>query len=126
VNAANSAIGTPLSSIAVVESDANAGSYHSFVKDGGNYNGKFQANVENNTGITFSGVSRSDFYELQPGSGAGQYLGYFELSSAGSMQFVPVSAVPELSSYMAVGSALLMGAGVIRRWKNNRAAKTAV
>jgi hypothetical protein len=126
VNAANVAIGTPLSTTVARESDASAGSYHSFVGDAGNYKGKFQANVENNTGITFSGVSRSDFYELQPGTGAGEYLGYFELSSAGSMSFYPVSAVPEPSSYMAVGSAMLLGASMIRRWRNNRAAKTAV
>jgi hypothetical protein len=62
----------------------------------GNYLGDFFGNgegrndVENTTPSTFStdGLpSRSDFYELQPGSGAGTYLGYFELTPSGTMTF---------------------------------------
>jgi hypothetical protein len=61
----------------------------------GNFLGTFggngsQSDVENTTDSTFGlggEVSRSDFYELQPGSGAGTYLGYFEFDSNGSMTF---------------------------------------
>jgi hypothetical protein len=56
----------------------------------GNYLGTFQGDVENTTSTNFGSAgspSRSDFYELQPGSGPGTYLGYFELATDGSMTF---------------------------------------
>ena len=62
----------------------------------GNYDGTFLGNgeglsdVENTTSPAFAGggsPSRSDLYELQPGSGPGTYLGYFELDPNGSMTF---------------------------------------
>jgi hypothetical protein len=56
----------------------------------GNYLGTFQGDVENTTPSDFDSAgapSRSDLYELQPGSGAGTYLGYFELGTDGSMTF---------------------------------------
>lgn len=64
----------------------------------GNYLGAFQGNVENTTPDDFedSGdtVSRSDLYELLPGTSAagtldtpGRYLGYFELRSDGTLVF---------------------------------------
>jgi hypothetical protein len=46
--------------------------------------------VENTTpsGFNLLGTpSRSDFYELQPGSGPVTYLGYFELGTDGSLTF---------------------------------------
>jgi hypothetical protein len=64
----------------------------------GNYLGTFQGDVENTTTTNFdtAGVpSRSDLYELQPGSGPGTYLGYFELDANGSMTFYgPVLTFP--------------------------------
>jgi hypothetical protein len=56
----------------------------------GNYLGTFQGDVENTTPFNFDSAgspSRSDLYELQPGSGPGTYLGYFELATDGSMMF---------------------------------------
>jgi hypothetical protein len=60
----------------------------------GNYLGNFQGDVENTTPADFTLSSppfnlpsRSDLYELQPGSGPGTYLGYFELGTDGSMTF---------------------------------------
>jgi hypothetical protein len=56
----------------------------------GNYLGTFQGDVENTTPLNFDSAgspSRSDLYELQPGSGAGTYLGYFELATDGSLTF---------------------------------------
>jgi hypothetical protein len=56
----------------------------------GNYLGTFQGDVEATTLPTFTtdGTnSISDFYELEPGSGPGTYLGYFELSTNGAMTF---------------------------------------
>jgi hypothetical protein len=64
----------------------------------GNYLGTFQGDVENTTPSDFDSAglpSRSDLYELQPGSGAGAYLGYFELGTDGSMTFYgPVLTFP--------------------------------
>jgi hypothetical protein len=67
----------------------------SYIGPYGNYDGTFlgsgfSGDVENTTPATFtlgSTPSRSDFYELQPGSGAGAYLGYFELSTSGALSF---------------------------------------
>jgi hypothetical protein len=56
----------------------------------GNYLGTFQGDVENTTPSDFAfagSPSRSDLYELQPGSGSGAYLGYFELGTDGSLTF---------------------------------------
>jgi hypothetical protein len=56
----------------------------------GNYLGTFQGDLENTTPTNFDSAgspSRSDLYELQPGSGSGTYLGYFELATDGSMTF---------------------------------------
>ena len=61
----------------------------------GNYVGTFQGNVEATTSATFSGnstnVSRSDLYELLPGSFGtdtpGRHLGYFEFKPDGSLTF---------------------------------------
>ena len=65
----------------------------------GNYAGNFQGNVEALTVANFTGnannVSRSDLYELLPGSGAGRYLGYFELKPNGTLTFNnPIVAPP--------------------------------
>jgi len=68
------------------------------IGDSGNYAGAFQGNVEAFTPETFDSdpgsVSRSDLYELIPGTSAdgtlntpGRYLGYFELKSDGTLTF---------------------------------------
>jgi len=70
----------------------------------GNYLGTFQGDVENTTPFDFDSAgapSRSDLYELQPGSGPGTYLGYFELATNGFMTFhgpSPTFPAPTLSA----------------------------
>lgn len=85
------ASGAALSSTATVTEDGSPLSYKAFITSSGNFSASFQGNIENSTGIEFSGpaVLRSDLYEMQPGSGPGVYYGYFELNSAGQMVFVP-------------------------------------
>jgi hypothetical protein len=56
----------------------------------GNYLGTFQGDVENTTPSDFDvagSPSISDFYQLEPGSGPGTYLGYFQFNTDGSMTF---------------------------------------
>ncbi len=66
----------------------------------GNYAGQFQGVVENLTPDDFDAdsgnVSRSDLYELLPGSGdlPGRYLGYFELKPNGTLTFTAASTAP--------------------------------
>jgi hypothetical protein len=86
----------------------------------GNFGGTFLGNgsglndIENITDANFDlegTVSRSDLYELQPGSGAGTYLGYFELGDAGTLTFNAASVVvypaPTLSITYTGGNALI-------------------
>jgi len=74
----------------------------------GNYLGTFSI-VENTTPATFStdGTnSISDFYQLEPGSGPGTYLGYFALSPSGILTFyaVPLSYLAPTLSVSTAGS----------------------
>lgn len=63
----------------------------------GNFAGSFEGDVENTTSGIFiyyaPAPSESDFYELQPGSGTGTYLGNFQLAEDGSMTFNAASTV---------------------------------
>lgn len=78
----------------------------------GDYNGNFQGVVENLTqpnfgnasvnypGLPFSATtpSRSDLYQLEyTGTGIGKYLGYFELETNGTMNFIAGPPPPTLS-----------------------------
>jgi hypothetical protein len=77
---------------------------------GGNYLGTFQGNVENTTPSDFDSAgspSRSDLYELQPGSGSGTYLGYFELSPTGSLTFYAMPYPAPTPSVTIVGSSTI-------------------
>jgi hypothetical protein len=66
----------------------------------GNLNGRFQGDVETTTPPDFTAgtelPSRSDFYQLEPSTAhsAGAYLGYFELSTNGSMVFYRLAGPP--------------------------------
>ena len=80
----------------------------------GNF-GTFQGSVENTTPGGFAasgGVLRSDLYSLTPGTGAGTYLGFFELHGNGSMSF---TAVPEPSTCTLLGFGLLVAVRRFRR-----------
>ena len=83
-------------------------SYKLAVGGAGNFSGTFPGDVENTTPTGFAAGGtpiRSDLYELQPGSGPGNYLGYFQLNPDGSML---LQAVPEPGS-----AALLAGFGLL-------------
>ena len=73
----------------VIIPEGDASSYTSIAGSAGNLGGNFnESSIENVTPSPFSsGVTRSDFYELQPGSGNGGYLGYFEFNSSGALTF---------------------------------------
>jgi hypothetical protein len=90
---ANSVTNAPTSVAIPTSSGYEAGGY---LGPYGNYLGTFEGDAENTTPSLFaygSSPSRSDFYELQPGSGSGTYLGYFELETDGSMTFNAKAAV---------------------------------
>jgi hypothetical protein len=84
------------------------------IGDAGNYVGTFQGNVESLTVEDFDGdsgnVSRSDLYELVPGTSAGgtlntsgRYLGYFELKPDGSLTFKTGSSPPPAPLITGIG-----------------------
>jgi hypothetical protein len=77
----------------------NGNNANGYLTGVGNFDGNFQGNVENTTPPTFTTAgspSASDFYELQPGSGTGTYLGYFQLATNGTMTFyaLPLALPP--------------------------------
>jgi hypothetical protein len=65
-------------------------SYSAYIGPLGNFKQKFQGDVEQQTGASFTtsvqGV-RSDLYQLFPGSGPGLYLGYFDFSTNGVLTY---------------------------------------
>ncbi len=72
----------------------------------------------------------TDLYELQPGSGAGTYLGSFSLNASGlsysgDVGSAATAAIPEPSTYAAIVGALALGFVALRR-RNLRAAQVAV
>ncbi len=90
--AADSVTNTPT---AVAIPDGNVYNANGSLGGAGNYLGTFQGNVENTTPSDFAfagSPSRSDLYELRPGSGPGTYLGYFELGTDGSLTFHALSS----------------------------------
>jgi len=102
----NTSLGSSISPTVVSTPDAANYSYHFFVTDNGtfSYTGAGSALTSGNgyegvTGSSFSGANVLDFYALPSGSGKGTYLGYFELTSSGSLVwFDQASAVPEPSA----------------------------
>lgn len=80
----------------------------------GNFANTFQGSAENTTPLNFATSGsplRSDFYQLNPGTGDSIYLGYFELSPNGTMTF---TAVPEPSTLAMLGAGMLLFLGVNR------------
>ncbi len=81
----------------------------------GNYAGNFQGNVEALTAANFTGnatnVSRSDLYELLPGSGAARYLGYFELQPNGTVTFNNPVLVPPQPNITGITRLRIQGRG---------------
>lgn len=91
---------SPNTATAVVEADGGSDyisglSYKDAIQGatGGQFNGSFRGNPEFTTAANFTKanvVARSDFYQMAPtsGFGLGKYLGFFELSTNGSMSYV--------------------------------------
>lgn len=111
-------LGTPLdplnnTSTVVIIPSSDPNSYTALAGLLGNLGGTFgQGSVENTTPAIFSSATRSDLFEVQPGSGSASYKGYFEFRPDGTTIF---QAVPEPSTYALalVGGALLFAG---RRW----------
>lgn len=82
----------------------------------GNFNSTFQGNAETTTPAVFGAADyvRSDFYQITPGSGQSEYLGYFQFNGDGSATF---TAVPEPEEYAAMAGAALIGFAVWRRFR---------
>lgn len=65
-------------------------SYSAYIGPLGNFKQKFQGDVEQQTGASFTTSAqdvRSDLYQLVPGSGPGLHLGYFEFSTNGVLTY---------------------------------------
>jgi hypothetical protein len=93
---------------AVVIPDSDPNSYHSFMGDSGDFNGTFQGNAENTTGLNFTTSGSplvSDLYQLRPGSGDSTLLGQFQFNTDGTMTF---TAVPEPSIWALLPLGALM------------------
>lgn len=91
----------------IIPSDSPS-SYSQIAGLTGNLGGTFgQGTIENTTPSGFTGVTRSDFYQLKPGSGNGQYLGYFEFGANGKASF---TSVPEPGTWalMTLGGVALL------------------
>jgi hypothetical protein len=77
---------------------------------GGAFNGSFRGSPEFTTASTFTKASvnaRADLFQMTPTSGFGQgkFLGYFELSTNGSMSYVAYpNTVPIIKSISRVGN----------------------
>jgi hypothetical protein len=85
---------TNTSSLVVLPA-GNTYAYSTFITASGNYGGTFPGSVESYTGPTFTtdGLSvRADLYQLLPGTGAGTYLGYFELKPTGVLTYTSGSS----------------------------------
>ncbi|MBN9691759.1 MAG: hypothetical protein J0M24_16080 [Verrucomicrobia bacterium] len=96
---------------------ANEAAFTQLIGAAGDFSGVFQGNVENTTADDFDGdpanVSRSDLFELLPGTTAGgsintagRHLGFFELKPDGTLIFSTRTAVvppPVIQSINRVG-----------------------
>ncbi len=87
----------------------------------GNFNNTFQGNVEGHTPAVFSNgdAVRLDLYQVTPGSGDAQNLGYFRLTGSGSLTFTATS-VPEPGTWALVGLGVFALVGASRRGAANR------
>jgi hypothetical protein len=82
----------------------------------GNFNNTFQGNVEGKTPAVFSNgdAVRLDLYQVTPGSGDAQNLGYFRLTGSGALTFTATS-VPEPGTWALVGLGVFALVGASRR-----------
>ena len=81
--------------------------YSTFVGSTGTFPPGFWSDVENTTPSDFTTAglpSRVDLYELRVGSGPGTYLGYFDLSPAGTVTFTAPSVTPPAPTITSITS----------------------
>ena len=110
--------GTPLDPIsntsrAVIIPSSDPNSYTALAGLLGNLGGTFgQGSVENTTPAIFASSTRSDLFEILPGSGRANYKGYFEFRTDGTTVFQSVPE-PGACALALVGGALLLAS---RRW----------
>ena len=106
--------GTPANAISntanvVIIPDGDSSTYVSIAGTAGSLDETFnQGDIENQTPSPFtSGATRSDFYELKPGTGAGVYLGYFEFDPNGTLTFRASPTLPTSNVQISQPNALL-------------------
>ena len=126
------------SATAVTVPVGNANSEAAELGANGDFLATFEGDVENTTPpnfVTGGTVSRSDLYELQPDTTggthpAGTYLGYFELSTSGTLTFnaylAPITSQP-VSMTGGTGDSVTFtvgatGSGLAYQWSQNGSA----
>lgn len=100
---------------AVVIPSSDPNSYTSLAGTFGNLNNTFAQGPIDNTVVGGTAATRSDLFEVTPGSGKGTYLGSFELRPSGSLVFTPVVAVPEPGTLALAGLGAVFLIGTLRR-----------
>lgn len=93
--------------------------YTDFAGTAGNLDGEFdQAPIDNPLNASTGTYVRSDFYQLNPGSGNGTYLGYFDFNVDGTVTFTaapiapPSFATQPVSQLKAAGGSVTFSASV--------------
>ncbi len=115
----NGATATANSSTAALVDNTLAGSWSKQEGNNAAAFGNFTKNLfDNATPANFG--QAADLYELQPGSGAGTYIGSFGLNAnglvfAGNPADTAATTVPEPSTYAAILGAVTLGFVVVRR-----------
>jgi hypothetical protein len=106
--------GTPASAVTntanvVIIPSGDSSSYVSIAGTAGTLAGNFnEGDIENQTPSPFtSGATRSDFYELEPNTGAGVYLGYFEFDPNGTLSFRVSPTLPTYKLQISQPNAVL-------------------
>jgi len=101
---------TANSTVGYLQNVSDANSYASF-QSGGNSFSYFAGGIEGNFANGASGAVL-DLYRMAPGSGAGDLVGKFTITSSGVVTFTPV---PEPSTAVLLGAGLFVALMVFRR-----------
>jgi hypothetical protein len=107
---------TSNSATAALLASGVAGSYSKQVGSNGNF-GFFTSGGSFENGTPGTGLSASDFYQLEPSSNLSPsvYLGTFTLNDNGQLGFSATATVPEPSTYAAILGAITLGFVAFRR-----------
>jgi large repetitive protein len=98
----------------VIIPESDPSSYTSIAGTAGTLAGNFtQGDIENLTPSPFtSGATRSDLYELEPGSSPGTYLGYFEFDANGTVTFTAAGGSSGSDLAVSIPSAGAVGSNI--------------